>query len=122
MTNTRTPRTCCVCGTRLSARNCDPRNGSSDLCDTCFEQAGFENDHMDGNHEPGTERRCPICDPSIVPNAEHQAGHHNTAAHSHTSHAACYEHGRHAATPAGRAWCRSHPELSRDGDTAQGDA
>ena len=59
----RQPRTaknpCVVCGTRPKSKDI---NENPELCSVCFEEAGFENDHMDGNHAPGTERAgCSIC-------------------------------------------------------------
>jgi hypothetical protein len=89
----RTKRTCTVCGVRLTARNNNPAN-NSDLCDTCFEQAGWENDHQDGNHKPGSEMdRCPMCNPDIVPTHSDR---------SWFSHAGC----DHPSTKAARAACR----------------
>lgn len=50
---------CVVCGARPKSKNI---NENPELCSVCFEEAGIENDHMDGNHAPGTERKhCPIC-------------------------------------------------------------
>lgn len=55
--------------------------------------------------------RCPICNPALDRTHTDAAkttrtGHHNTAAHSHGSHKACYAINAHPATPAGRAACR----------------
>lgn len=50
---------CAVCGFRPRTRN--TREQNPELCDTCWYEAGLENDHQDENHAPGTDRECPMC-------------------------------------------------------------
>jgi NAD-dependent SIR2 family protein deacetylase len=72
MTTSSTPRrfgldnrgtkACESCGVlSWASRQNDTANQA--LCTACFDAAGWENSHQDGNHEPGSEPLCPICDP-----------------------------------------------------------
>lgn len=57
---------CASCG--LDVRPADRSRENPEVCVTCWEQAGWENDHSDGGHEPGTRGDvCPVCNPSIIP-------------------------------------------------------
>ena len=99
---TRQPTTCTVCSVKLTSKNRDI--DAPHLCVTCFEEAGLENEHMDGFHDDEPEARCPMC--VEQPRPEVKTGHHNTAPKSHGSHSECYAKQLHAKTPAGRAACR----------------
>lgn len=86
-------RTCTYCSIRLTAKNSEKFNDG--YCNACFEQAGIENDHQDGNHEAGSEMTtCPMCNPAI--------DRANRKPVVQTSHADC----DHPSTKAGRAACR----------------
>jgi hypothetical protein len=72
MTTSSTPRrfgldnrgtkACESCGVlSWASRQNDTANQA--LCTACFDAAGWENSHQDGNHEPGSDPECPICDP-----------------------------------------------------------
>lgn len=50
----------CSCGRAPKTKNTNGQN--PELCDICWDEAGWENDHMDGNHEPGEKSDvCPMC-------------------------------------------------------------
>jgi hypothetical protein len=50
----------CGCGRAPKTKNTNGQN--PELCDICWDEAGWENDHMDGNHEQGERPDvCPMC-------------------------------------------------------------
>jgi|SRR5688500_7956470 len=85
-----------------------------ELCDVCYEYAGWENTHSDSGHDDpeGSDvldlademSICPVCNPELDTrfNAKPKAGHTNTATHSRHPHTGC----NHFATPKDRAACR----------------
>jgi len=88
--------------------SCKTRRASSEnmaeLCNPCYEYAGWENQHQDDNHDEGENLTpdCLVChgtDPAEIPVVK---GHSNGIKKSHTSHAAC----KHPSTKADRAKCR----------------
>lgn len=49
----------CGCGASVGLGHDGTANG---LCEGCFLDGGWENDHNDGHHEPGDEPvNCPVC-------------------------------------------------------------
>jgi len=70
VTSTRAGRKCTVCGKGVTARNSAAKvygsRGYEDMCVTCYDQAGLENEHADGHHadEPNTD--CPQCKDTIL--------------------------------------------------------
>lgn len=53
---------CGNCGKKT--RETGEGESSVKLCRKCYDEAGFECDHLDGNHEPGTlPDDCPLCRP-----------------------------------------------------------
>lgn len=104
MTTTRKARHCTDCNAALRpGRNYTPAQ-HSDLCDDCFDYAGWENHHDDMGHDDDTnEPGCRVCQgdkPGEAPAAK--AGHNDTAARSWSSHAGH----DHPSTPKARAACR----------------
>lgn len=50
MTKTQTSKTCSICSTKLTSNNrCEERD-FHDMCQACFDYAGWENHHSDYNH------------------------------------------------------------------------
>ena len=50
---------CVVCTSR---RRSTKQGENPELCSKCFEEAGYENDHYDGNHDAGSlPTKCPLC-------------------------------------------------------------
>lgn len=98
----RTARLCTDCDTRRVSSNPDVR--AMDLCNPCYDYAGWENTHSDEGHaKNGADDTCPICHPELdTRNPAARKGHTNTVAKTRTSHAAC----NHPATPRDRAACR----------------
>lgn len=79
-------------------------NNMAELCEACYDYAGWENQHQDDNHDGGEnlDPNCLVChgtDPAEVPIKK---GHSNGIKKSHTSHAGC----KHESTKAARAKCR----------------
>lgn len=94
---------CNVCDTRRPSANC------SGMCEPCFEEGSWENEHNDNDHEgeaAGTDvtEGCWICHPELnLAKRPARVGHTNTATKGpHRSHKAC----GHPLTPAARAACR----------------
>lgn len=93
---------------RKMCNSCQTRpagsNNMAELCEACYDYAGWENQHQDDNHEGGENLtdECLVChgtDPAEIPVKK---GHSNGIKKSHTSHAAC----KHESTKAARAKCR----------------
>lgn len=57
--------TCEVC--KIAKVNRKTQGSDSTMCTVCFEEAGIENEHQDGEHEAGTHFGCPMCFPVEVP-------------------------------------------------------
>lgn len=80
----------------------------SESCNTCYTKGGWENTHNDEGHEDdgadlSLSDGCWICHPELDLTATtRKAGHTNTVARSHLSHAGC----DHTRTPKARAACR----------------
>lgn len=53
------PRTCDDCG-KTFADNATRDNGDN-LCGACWDKAGYENSHLDGEHRNAPEQDCPSC-------------------------------------------------------------
>ncbi len=105
---------CTVCNTRRqytgSHPSLDIAPRYSEMCNACYTEGSWENEHNDGDHGPdGDEPHdCWICFPELnLATRPVRKGHTNTVAHSHTSHDACYAANAHAKTPKGRAACRA---------------
>jgi len=84
-----------------------------EVCDVCYEYAGWENTHSDHGHDDPEGMApedielleiCPVCNPELDKRfeAKPQTGHTNTATHSRHPHTGC----SHPATPKERAACR----------------
>lgn len=61
------PIFCGDCKKRLTKKNRASDNGAGkdfdDLCTVCYDRAGLENEHQDGQHEPGEfPQDCPLCE------------------------------------------------------------
>jgi len=104
-TKSRTRRLCTDCKIQLNRSNCDPSNNCPDVCNRCFDMAGYENEHLDGYHddEPLTGI-CPSCSPEIV--KDHSRKGHEGTTVARGSHAECYAKDAHPKTKEGRAACR----------------
>ena len=76
-----------------------------DLCDECYEYAGWENTHSDDDHAANPDDNCPVCHPEWdtrqTPPAKPSTTNPTTS--TWTSHAACH----HPKTPRDRAACRA---------------
>lgn len=104
----RSPRTCIDCNVQLNRSNCTASLNADDMCDRCFEMAGYENDHQDGWHDAdneGPNAHCPMCDESLRKDRSRK-GHAGTTV-ARGSHAECYAAKAHPATKAARAACRA---------------
>lgn len=98
---------CNSCQTRPVASN-----NMAELCEACYEYAGWENQHEDDNHDGGENLtdECLVChgeDPATV---EVVKGHSNGIKKSHTSHAEC----SHEKTKSARAKCRKERAVKGD--------
>jgi hypothetical protein len=108
MTNT----TCTDCHRRLTSANTKV-SGQHDLCDDCFDLAGLEASHQDGDHDGVDDEGhsnfnadCLMCDPNARADRSKSVKLRITP-HTKRSHAACYEAGAHDKTREGRAGCRA---------------
>lgn len=67
---TRQARKCTVCGKNVTARNSAAKVygsiGHEDMCVTCYDQAGLENEHSDGHHADEPNADCPQCKDKIL--------------------------------------------------------
>ena len=54
---------CESCGkTRQKANIATFLSATSGVCNECYEEAGYENEHYDGGHAEGSEPvKCPLC-------------------------------------------------------------
>jgi hypothetical protein len=102
MTTTRkAPATCIDCGRTLRSSNRSTTN--RDMCEACFEYAGWENEHDDNAHdETGAVEGCPVCEGNAPTAPAPRTGHTDTAPRSWSSHAGH----DHPATAKARAACR----------------
>lgn len=48
-----------ACGRKLDPANKDAMG--VDLCPTCYDEAGLENEHSDGHHDDEPDPACPAC-------------------------------------------------------------
>lgn len=71
VTRTRTAKQCTGgCGKGVTARNSAAKlraaMGYDDMCATCYDVAGLENEHSDGHHADEPNENCPQCKSRIV--------------------------------------------------------
>lgn len=52
---------CYVCGESKPYDQWDNDSLSTELCSSCYEEAGWENTHSDEDHENNPDPNCPIC-------------------------------------------------------------
>jgi hypothetical protein len=52
-------RTCNCCQRSFNARVL--RSDINDLCEACYDEAGFENAHNDGHHDTNADEGCHVC-------------------------------------------------------------
>jgi hypothetical protein len=109
MTTTRkAPATCIDCGRKLTASNRSTTN--RDMCEPCFDYAGWENQHEDDAHDDmgngsvdeAIRAMCPVCQGNAPTAPAPRTGHTNTKPATWSSHAGH----DHPATPKARAACR----------------
>ncbi len=112
MTTTKLPTTCTGCDTKLTKKNRTSANLGTlpgtfdDMCLTCYEEAGVENEHADGHHDDTPAANCPECnvDAAIEVNEEIELINPPAATgRKNFNHANCV----HPRTPKGRAACRA---------------
>lgn len=99
MTNTR----CTDCHIKLNSSN---TNSADDLCDRCYDLAGLEASHQDGDHDDEADADCLMCDPNARGDRSRKGHAGSTIPREMQSHAACYAAGTHAKSRAGREACR----------------
>lgn len=116
MTNSKPRPRCIDCNVQVNSSNrtLDAHNGpTAPLCDKCYDIAGLENEHQDGQHdadgEYGPDSRCPMCTGVAIADASRE-GHAGTTV-KRGSHAGCYKINAHEATKTGRAACRAKKTL-----------
>lgn len=106
MTTTRKPATpnCTDCGRKLTSSNRSTTN--RDMCEPCFEYAGWENQHNDDDHDGSDDRFdpcCPVClgnaPTADEPTTRNNSGTTDKTWSSHAGH-------DHPATSKARAACR----------------
>ena len=57
---------CESCG-KLTRNTGDEGDFGRRSCRKCWDEAGFENEHQDGGHDPGSRPDCcPMCRPAAV--------------------------------------------------------
>lgn len=101
MTNSK-PR-CLDCHHVLTAANATiDTSPINRMCDDCYDLAGLEAAHQDGEHEDQANADCLLCNPDA--RADRSRPSSTTA--KGTSHDACYAQGAHDKSKAGRAGCR----------------
>jgi hypothetical protein len=104
MSRPKLPATCTVCATNLSRANRCQELGMEDMCATCYEAGGLENEHSDRGH-PTPVDNCPACGTtkeSIAMTDTTKTVLAPTVGRLYFNHEAC----THASTPAARAKCR----------------
>lgn len=111
MTTTRKLRKCIECGA--------PANSpTGDLCNPCYEYAGWENTHTDEGHEEprmhfdtsnDIRDDCPVCHPELDPRVKSTRRSNANAAGKHFDHSQC----AHEATKSARAKCRKQMRDSK---------
>lgn len=75
----------------------------SDMCNLCYTEGGWENEHNDYDHDSDPDDNCWICHPELnLATRPARKGHTNTVAKTRRSHAGC----AHEVTPKARAACR----------------
>jgi hypothetical protein len=94
------------CGRRAytgTGAGVDTAARGSELCNLCYTEGGWENEHQDYGHETNDVDGCWMCHPELnLATRPVRTGHTNTVAKTHRSHAAC----DHPVTPKARAACR----------------
>lgn len=97
MTNT----TCTDCHRRLTAAN---TTIADDLCDDCYELAGHEAAHQDGDHDAEAHPDCLLCDPNARADRSRKAT--TRVSGARIDHRPCYAAGTHEKSFEGRESCR----------------
>lgn len=91
---------CTICNKRRVSTETGEMTPS--MCLPCWDYAGWENSHMDNDHDTNPDDECPVCQGVDPANIEPRKGHSNGIAKSNTSHAGC----SHPKTKSDRAKCR----------------
>lgn len=76
MPKTNRPTICICCQTR----KIDRAASSTDLCERCYDEAGYVNEHYDGSHDDEPGANCPLC----LTGSEDCI--HKAKAHAHVGH------------------------------------
>ena len=98
-----TTRICTDCHRKLNSSNTSTHH-QPDLCDDCYDLAGLEAAHQDGDHDDTPDTECLLCDPNARKDRSRK-GHEGTTV-AKGSHADCYAAKAHDKSKAGRAGCR----------------
>lgn len=102
--NTRRPR-CIDCHRVLNSANATVDTSTIDrMCDDCYDLAGLEAAHQDGDHDDAADADCLMCNPDA--RADRSKPSNKITTHTRGSHAACYAAKAHDKTREGRAGCR----------------
>jgi len=106
---------CIECGLRPITKEAK----GPEVCDPCFDYAGWENTHSDSGHDENPDdlademAQCPVCHPELdMRKVAPAKGHTNTAPRSRHPHTAC----KHGSNPKERGACR---KANRWDDKAQ---